>query len=201
MSKFDSTTKLIFLAHSIFWFSQTLIQPFLSIFFINELKNVSLTEIGTSTLIFYLASGATMPLFSYLEEKTRGLKDETLFVVSGYILRGVSFIIFTFSSDVWDLYIFQLFLGLANAMYSAADKTVLANVSQKRNGSGAFLWGTDDSIVIFSAAIGALLGGHLTSVYGIRIVLMVNGILTMISGLVYYGVTRKLKKEKIWKGF
>ena len=201
MPKIDSKARYIFLAHSIFWISQKLIQPFLAIFFINELRGVGLAEIGTATLIFYLTAGSIVPVFSNFEEKKKGLKDETLFVIGGYFLRGISFMVFTFSANVLHLYLLYFFLGISYAMYSAADKTVFSNISRKGNKSGILLWGTDDCVVLFSSALGAFLGGYFTNIYGIRIFLMVTGTLTMISGLMYYMVLKKLKRDRIWKGF
>lgn len=201
MPKIDAKVRTIILAHSIFWMAQKLIQPFLAIFFLEELRGVTLVEIGTSTLIYFLTAGTIEPVFSYLEERNKGLKDETAFVIGGYLLRGVTLIFFTFSANVWHLYIFQFVLGVAAAMYSAADKTVFANILKGQRGTGTILWGMDDSIILFSAALGALVGGYLTSIYGIRIFLMVSGVFTVFAGLMYYVVLRKLQKDKIWKGF
>ncbi|MBU1133035.1 MAG: MFS transporter [Patescibacteria group bacterium] len=201
MPKIDIKIKTIILAHSVFWMAQKLVQPFLAIFFLEELRGVSLFEIGTSTLIYFLTAGTVEPIFSYLEERKRGLRDEASFVIGGYLLRGLTFIIFTFSSNVWHLYLFQFVLGIAAAMYSAADKTVFANILGNGKGTGTLLWGADDSVILFSAALGALIGGYLTSIYGIRIFLMVSGVFTIVAGLMYYMVLKRLKKEKIWKGF
>ncbi|MFC1624942.1 MFS transporter [Patescibacteria group bacterium] len=201
MRKVDSKVRLIFLAHSIFWVGQKLVQPFLSIFLINELEGVTLTRIGVATLIFYLTAGTAEPIFGYLEEKKKGLNDEAMFVFGGYLLRGFSFILFMFSSNYWHLYLFYFVIGVAFSMYSASEKTIFANISRKRGRSGAFLWGADDSVIMFSSALGALLGGHLTETYGIRLFIGVTGVFIIVAGLVYYMVLRKLKKDKIWKGF
>ncbi|MFC1700170.1 MFS transporter [Patescibacteria group bacterium] len=201
MPKIDGKVKTIILAHSIFWMAQKLIQPFLAIFFLEELRGVTLVEIGTSSLIFFLTAGTVEPVFSFIEEKRKGLRDEASFVIGGYFLRGFTFMAFTFSTSVWHLYLFQFILGLAAAMYSAADKTVFSNILKGEKGTGTLLWGTDDSVILFSAALGAFLGGYLASLYGIRIFLMVSGLLTILAGLMYYVVLRKLKKDKIWKGY
>jgi len=201
MPKFDLKVKTIFLAHSIYWMGQKLVQPFLAIFFINELDGMTLTKIGVATLIFYLTSGTTEPLFSFLEERIKGLEDEAMFVIGGYFLRGIAFLLFMFSYNYWHLYLFYFILGLAYAMYSAADKTIFSEISRKKGHASTFLWGADDSIILFSSALGALLGGHLTETYGIRIFIGVAGVFIIIAGVVYYMVLKQIKKDRIWKGF
>ena len=201
MPKIDPKIRMIFVAHSIYWIGQKLVQPFLAIFLINELSGMNLTKIGIATLIFYLASGTTEPLFGLMEERIKGLNDEAMFVVGGYFLRGIAFILFMFSSNFWHLYVFYFVLGIAYAMYSAADKTIFANISRRKGHSSTFLWSADDSVILFSSALGALIGGHLTNTYGIRVFIGIAGVFIIFAGLVYYMVLRKLKKDKIWKGF
>ena len=115
-------TVVLLLSHSLFWFGGNLVLPALSIFFVRELQGVSVTEVGISTLIFFLSFGLWEPIMGYLADKIPGIKDEIMFIAFGYIARGIVFILFALSSQAWHLYMFQFLLGTFRAEAGPADK-------------------------------------------------------------------------------
>ncbi len=52
--KTSDGTKIMLVSNSIFWLASNLLIPFLSIFYINELSGVTMTEVGISALIYHL---------------------------------------------------------------------------------------------------------------------------------------------------
>ena len=80
-------TRVMLLSNSIFWLASNLLIPFLSIFYVTELNDVTLTEIGISALIYYLAFGFIEPMSGIVSDRIKGLKDEIFFV---YILVSMS---------------------------------------------------------------------------------------------------------------
>ena len=174
--------KILLLTHAIFWFSANLLAPFSSIFMIEELKGVGITEVGIGILIYSLAFGVLDPLVGYAADKKRGYRDEIYFILSGYVLRSLLFILFSLATTTWHMYIFSLFLGFSRALVGPADKVLYARYMSSRE--RGLLWGIDESVVNISAALGAGLGGYLISIYGFRPMYVVVGLVTLLAGVV-----------------
>lgn len=178
---FSHGTKILLLAHSLFWMSAHLLIPFMGIFFVEELEGVTLTEVGISSLIFFLSFGLLEPVMGMLADKIKGFKDELFFVSFGYVARGIVFMCFALAATAWHLYIFQFFLGIFRAISGPADKVLYAKYMKQRQ--SATLWGLDESMVNLSAALGSGLGGYFLYVFGFRTMFMVTGALTVLAGL------------------
>ncbi len=185
-------TQVLLLSHAIFWLAADLINPFLSIFFVTDLKDVTLAEVGISSLIFYLAFGLSEPVVGYLADYIKGFKDEAFLIITGYVARGVLFIAFSMASNAWDLYMFHFFLGLFRALAGPAEKVLYAKFLQHK--PSATLWGFDESLVNLSAALGAGLGGYLILQLGFRQMLVIAGAGTIVAGLVNLLLLKKLKR-------
>jgi MFS family permease len=189
----DGGVYVVIFSHSLFWLAVNLLSPFIAVFFIEELENVSLTEVGISSLVYYLSFGVFLPVVGFFEDKIEGLKDEIFFLIIGYILRGFLLISFAYAGNYWHLYMIQFALGFSRALASPSDKVLFAHlVSNKQN---ATLWAVDESIINISAAIGAGIGGYLTHIYNFRIVLFGAGVLTILAGLINFLILNVIVKR------
>lgn len=180
------------LSHALFWTSSNLITPFFSIFFISDIAGVTVREIGISALIFSLSFGLLEPVMGFISDHIPGLKDEVMFIIFGYIVRGVLFASFAFATNIWQLYMFHFFLGAARAVSGPADKVLYAKYLKGR--TSATLWGLDESVMNVSSALGAGLGGYMISLYGFRYVFLVVGALTVLSGLINFPLLRSINR-------
>src|SRR5688572_601564 len=81
--------RVLLISHAVFWLSANLFLPFLSIFFIDELQGVTITEVGIGTLIFFLSFGLLEPVIGLIADKIPGLKDELILLIFGYVARGL----------------------------------------------------------------------------------------------------------------
>jgi MFS family permease len=187
-------TKILLISHSVFWLAANLILPFFSIFFIDELVGVTLTEIGIATLIFFLTFGLLEPVMGLVADKIDGFKDEIFFVIFGYVARGVLFMLLAFAQNVWHLYMFHFFLGVFRAIAGPSDKVLYAKYLSGRQ--SATLWGIDESMINISAALGSGIGGYFISLYGFRYMFIATGLMTIVSGLVNYPLLRALRKTR-----
>lgn len=151
-----------------------------------------MTEVGIASLIFYLSFGLLEPVVGIISDHIKGLKDEIWFVIFGYIARGTIFMLFSFATQAWHLYMFQFMLGIFRALAGPADKVLFAKYLIDRK--SATLWGIDESIVNISAALGAGIGGYLITIYGFRHMLVLTGILTIIAGLVNIPLLKSVRK-------
>jgi MFS family permease len=173
--------QILLLSHAVFWMAANLLIPFLSIFFIDELHGVTVTEIGIASLIFYLSFGLLEPVVGFFADHIDGLKDEVVFLIFGYGARGLLFILLAFATNVWHLYMFQFFLGAFRAIAGPADKVLFSTYAKGK--PTATLWGLDDSLTNIAAAVGSGVGGYFIALYGFREMLIATGLLTIISAL------------------
>lgn len=191
---FPFGVQILLMSHAIFWMAANFLIPFLSIFFINELKGVTVTEIGISSLIFFLAFGLLEPVVGFLADRIDGLNDEVTFLIFGYIARGLLFIMLAFATNVWHMYMFQFFLGVFRAIAGPGDKVLYA--SYVKGKPTATLWGLDESITNISAALGSGVGGYFVVAYGFRQMLIVAGVLTIVSALVNFPLFKRSNKPR-----
>ncbi len=183
-------TQILLLSHSLFWLGANLLIPFASIFFVNELRGVTVTEVGIASLIYFLSFGLMDPVVGLVSDRIKGLKDEVMFVIFGYLARGILFILFASATQVWHLYMFQFFLGLFRAIAGPAEKVLYAKYLHGR--ISATLWGIDEAIVNISAALGAGLGGYFISLFGFRYMFAITGLITIFAGLVNLPLLKNL---------
>lgn len=187
-------TQVLLTSHALFWLSINLIGPFLSIFFVG-LDGVGLTEVGIASLIFYLSFGLIEPVMGVLSDLIKGLKDEAVLLVFGYLARGLLLIWFATATDVWHLYMFQFLLGAFRAIAGPADRVLFSkSLARKPN---ATLWGIDESLVNLSAALGAGIGGYMVGMYGFRMMLVVAGVCTLVAGFFNIALLRMVNKRQL----
>jgi len=190
--------QILLLSHSLFWMASNLLIPFLSIFFISDLRDVTITEIGIASLIYFLSFGLLEPVVGYFADRIDGLNDEVSFLIFGYFARGILFILLAFATNVWHLYMFQFFLGVFRAIAGPGDKVLYASYVQGK--PTATLCGIDESMINISAAIGSGIGGYFVTLYGFRQMLVAVGVLTILAALLNVPLfNRKVKpKTKRW---
>ncbi len=194
VSVFPFGIQILLLSHSLFWMAANLLIPFLSIFFVDELKGVTITEVGISSLIFFLAFGLLEPVMGFLSDHIEGLKDEVFFLIFGYFARGVLFICFAFATNVWHLYMFQFFLGVFRAVAGPADRVLYAKYL--RGKQSATLWGVDEALINISAAFGAGVGGYFIALYGFRMMLVLTGVLTIAAAFINLPLLERARSKR-----
>lgn len=193
LKKVPKGTRVMIFSNSVFWLASNLLTPFLSIFYISELSGVTLTEVGISALIYYLAFGVIEPLAGLVSDKYEGLKDEIFFVFGGFLARGIIFILFSFSTNVWHLYMFQFWLGAFRAISGPSYKVLFSKMMGNKI-SGLY-WGLDESLINLSAAIGAGVGGYMVTLFGFRPMLVAAGIITIFAGLEFLVFIKKVNRH------
>lgn len=188
------TTRVLLVTHSLFWFAINLVSPFLGIFYISQLQGVTLTEVGISSLIFYLSFGLLGPVVGIVSDSIKGLKDEVVLLIFGYLARGFLLIWFATATNAWHLYMFEFLLGAFRAISGPADKVLYAKSLQRK--PSATLWGLDESLVNLASAIGSGIGGYVASLIGFRWLLVVAGTATVIAGLINFLLLKYFKARR-----
>jgi MFS family permease len=185
--------KYLYFSSFLFWLATSLISPFLAVFAINEIEGVGIAEFGFSSMIYYLAFGLSIILVGVESDRMRGLKDEFVFSMIGFVSRGLLFLVFAYIQNVSQLYMVYFLLGISRGFSDAVKEKVQLRLTSQRLISTSF--SIKNSFVNIAAAAGAGFGGYMTVIYGFRNVMVFTGILTLLSGLVYSFSVKYLKKD------
>jgi MFS family permease len=185
--------KYLYFSSFLFWLATSLISPFLAVFAINEVKGVGIAEFGFSSMIYYLAFGLSIILIGVESDRIRGLKDDFVFSMIGFVSRGLLFLWFAYIQDVSHLYMINFLLGISRGFSDSVKEKIQFRLTSRRLISTSF--SIKNSFVNIAAAAGAGFGGYMTEIYGFRTVMIFTGILTLLSGLVYSFSVKYLKKD------
>lgn len=183
----------LYLSGFLFWSATNLITPFISFFAINEISGVTIENFGVSNLIYFLSFGISVIIVGKSADLIKGIKDDFVIAIIGYLLRGLLFILLAFSNTLLSLYFFQLFLGISRGFSDSVKEKIQIRLTQRDFISTSF--SVNSGIVNIAAAIGAGGGGLLAGMIGFRYVSVIVGILTLIAGIVYGLSYREIRKD------
>jgi MFS family permease len=168
----------------------TMIDPFLSLFFRNEL-HLSLSD---TSYIFASKAIATI-IFSYVAGVIVDKSGKKIAILVGIILVVISLIGFTVIHDFVGLLALNFLYGVTWAINMTAMNTFMADLlSPEMRGFGM---GVQSSISQQSSTIGSLFSGFLIDAYGYNFVFYLAAVFCLVAlGLVQFFVPEpKMKKE------
>ncbi|MFD2129894.1 MFS transporter [Pseudogracilibacillus auburnensis] len=148
-------------------------------FYVLLLKNVghNYAQFGWAYGIFALTAAFAYPIIGKVSDK---VGDKTLFFIYSFGM-SIILLIFPLVTDVWHVYILQLFMGLLGAVQKNTEKTALArNVEKATAGKEIGAYHTTISIV---AAIAIILTGYMVDFLTIASIFYVGSIIYIISAI------------------
>jgi sugar phosphate permease len=184
MIKNLSYLKYVYISTFLFWLATNIIAPFLSIFAFTQIENVGVAELGIASMIFFLSFGGSILIVSLVVDKIKGLQDDFFVIFIGFILRGVIFILFIFVESFTDFLLIHFLLGATRGLTDVSQDKIITKLSNDEILSTSF--GVRISITNFAAAIGSGIGGVLINGLGFKPVFFGVGIVTILSGIIFY---------------
>lgn len=130
-------------------------------------------EAGTAVTIYSLTAGIGIFVFSRMEDKIRDFRH---FVVIGYLVASLGYLIYLFAHNITILFIAQFVLGLGTAIRIPAYDVLL---SQSAPGHLAVAWGNWNSLAFLATAVGAFVGALIASIFGFQTLLIILFFLTV----------------------
>ena len=137
--------------------------------------------------LFALAAGITTILAGKYADK---IKESELIIVFGYILMGFGFLLYTVVSSILFLFVVQVIIGFAEAVYAPAFDALYSKHIDR--GKAGREWGAWESMNYFSVAIGAVIGGLIVNSLGFNVIFIIMALLCFVSGFYIYFLPRKL---------
>ena len=147
-------------------------------------------EAGTAWAIFMISSGVGMFFMGNFTDK---IKKNKVFIVIGYLMQSLGFLGYYFVSNIVQMFLLQIFLGLAHMVKLPAAYSFYAKHVEKSN--SASQWAAWQGIWDGGQGIAALIGSFLAAFFGFKILFLVMFFVSLISFL----IALNLKEEILSK--
>ena len=177
--------KLLLIANSFLVLSIGMLGPIYAIF----VKQIGgdVLDAGVSWSIFAITSGLGMLFFGRIQDN---LKKEKLMITVGYSIQSLAFIGYYFVSNMAQLYIAQIILGIS--LMIQLPVLNLFYTKYLEDGKFASQWGAWGGINFIITGIAALTGGFLVKIFSFKALFLVM-FFTSLIGLL---LSTQLKEKK-----
>jgi MFS family permease len=176
----------------LYWGGYDMMQVIFALFVVNQIEGGSPGDVGLAIFLYRFSSTLfSIPIGSTFD-KLPGLKDEDVALVTASILTGVVYLALAASTQLWHLFGLMLVLGVARAIdVNSWRKIFNSFLNVRRRGTELGMYDTFFSLGI---AMMNVLAGYLSEVYGVRLVLLVAGVLVISSSFLPLIIRNEVKQ-------
>jgi MFS family permease len=158
-----NTEKILLCASNIWIFADGLLGPLFAIY--TEKIGGDIFDITFAYALYLAVTGILVILVGKISDKSEKLQKKLL--IGGYFLTAISTLMYLFVSNTFELFIVQIFLGVALAMCNPTWYALYDKYSTK-NKEG-FLWGLSDGLGKIFTAIAVILGGLIVNYFSFEV--------------------------------
>jgi len=158
---FNKALRILLATNAMILMAAAMLGPIYALF----VENVGgdLMDASIAGSIFALVAGLTTLVSGKYSDK---IKENELIIVLGYIIMGIGFLLYFWVTSVFFLFIVQAIIGFGEAIYAPAfDAVYSKHLDGHKLGTQCGAW---ESMNYFTAAIGALVGGGLVTLFGFQ---------------------------------
>lgn len=182
---FNKALRILLVTNAMVLISAAMLGPIYAIFV--EKVGGDLMDASIAGGIFAFAAGITTLISGKYSDK---IKENELIIVLGYIIMGVGFLLYIWVNSIISLFIVQAIIGFGEAIYSPAfDAVYSKHIDRHKSGTQ---WGAWEALHYFIAAIGAIIGGSIVTLFGFQILFIIMAILCFGSALYIYHLERNV---------
>lgn len=179
--KVNFIIKILILSDFLIWSSYQFLSPIFAIFVTERINQSSLETIGLAAAIYLISKSIfEIPIGIYID-KSKSEKDDLYTAIAGTVLAAFVFFGFIFVSSVWQLYVLQIIMGLANALAFPGWYSMFTRHIDKEK--AAFEWSLYDVLLGIGMAATAAAGGFLAEKFGFNIIFIIIGSATLLGAL------------------
>ena len=182
---FNKPLKILLATNGIILIAGAMLAPIYAIFV--EKIGGDLLDASLTGGIFAFTAGITTIISGRYADK---IKENKLIVVFGYLLIGFGFLLLNFATTIWMLFLIQILIGFAEALYSPTFDALYSK-HLKKDMAGRE-WGAWEGVNYFSITIGAVTGGLMANYLGFNILFTVMSVLSFLSAIYIYILPRKV---------
>lgn len=190
--KLNYAISTLVLSDLFLYFGLGLISPIFSIFVLDNIPGATLSTIGTSVAIYWLARIFSVIPISWLLDEIKGEKDEYYAVLIGTTFLAIIPLCYIFASQIIHLYMIEFFKGVANSLVIPAWRVLFTRFTSKDQ--VGFSWSLADLAVGVATASSAYAGSIIAQRYGFKVLFVMVSILSFVAA---YYLTKLYKEARI----
>jgi len=195
LAKISLVIRFLALSDFFRWGSWGLLNPIFAIYIADNISGNSLEIAGIAYGLFILTRSLFQIPVATIVDKIKGEKDDFWFLGAGSALLMITPILLIFTQFAWQLYIVQIIYGFANAaIYPTKMAIFTRHIDKKHEG---LEWGISQTLIDFSLALAAFLGGFLVKSYGWDVLMIIRSVMYLIGTLAVFSIYNKMKKGKV----
>lgn len=172
--------KYFILSDLVFLSGWGLLDPLFAVFITKNIAGAGFTTVGIMAGIYWIVKSMLQIPISIFLDKTDGEKDDFYALVGGLLLASLVLFSFMAATQVWHLYLIQVFKAVAFALYVPAWTAILSRHLDKDK--VAFEWALSSTSAGFAIGATGLLSGWLASL-GFNVIFLLGGFLGLCGSL------------------
>jgi MFS family permease len=196
MKRINLVVKLLTISDIMMMGAVALLSPVFAIFITDTIKGGSIEVVGIAMAIYAVTKSIFQMPIAWFIDKIKGEKDDFWFMFVGSFLSAIIPILYIFVKTPSELYLVQFIYGL---IIAATFPTWLAiftrHIDKEREGTE---WAIYQTMVDFSTAIFAFLGGFLAMRFGFKNLFLLTAACNFIGAVFLIGVYKKMKPGKLF---
>lgn len=174
------------------WGADAFISVALALFVVSSIEGATVLNVGIALMIHRIVGAvASVPIGRWFDSH-KGFIDEVYGLTFASVSAGFVYILLSFSTQIWQLYVAMFFLGIIAVTNFASWRILFySNIEKGQLGQAVGVYQ-----MLFSFGIGLFLvvGGFAAEKFGYRWVLMMGGLIMIFGSLLPLMIRGYLKK-------
>lgn len=188
--------KILIVSDFLIWSAQQLFAPVFAVYVTQQIAGGSLEVIGISASIYFIIRSIVEAPVGLWIDRTKSEKDDLYTALWGTLLSALVMFWYTFMTQVWELYLAQVVLGIGAAIAFPGWYSIFTRHIDKNK--EALEWSLYDVLLGLGMAAAAALGGFLATVYGFDVLFNLAGVGTILGALLLLSLRNKICKREVF---
>ncbi len=196
LQKINPLIKFLILSDILIVGALGMFSPFLVLFVEKFVEGGDEFVVGIA-LSIYLASRSLLQIpVATLIDRIKGEKDDYAFLVIFSFIAALLNLSLLAITQVWQLFIFQFFVGLATAItYPSYMAIFTRHIDKNMEGTE---WGVYYTFTDLGGAVLATIGGYIAKSYGLPNLIVLSTVLCLLGASFLIPIRRYLKKQSLF---
>lgn len=191
----NPVVKILILSDFLILSSAQFLTPIFALFITSKIAGGNIETVGIAAALLLLSRSVMEIPVGIIIDRTPTENDDLYSIIIGSLISAMVYFSYVFASEIWQVYILQVMLGLAAAIAHPGWYSIFTKHADK--GREAFEWSLYEVILGLGMALSAALGGYFAYIFGFEIVFLMVGIGVLFSVLTLLFARKKiLKYEK-----
>lgn len=188
--------KILIVSDFLIWSAQQLFAPVFAVYVTQQIAGGSLEVIGISASIYFIIRSIVEAPVGLWIDRTKSEKDDLYTAFWGTLLTALVMFWYTFMTQVWELYLAQVVLGIGAAIAFPGWYSIFTRHIDKNK--EALEWSLYDVLLGLGMAAAAALGGFMATVYGFDVLFNLAGVGTILGALLLLTLRNKICKREVF---